>query len=40
MAMGITDHAWSIGELVDAATATELAEAAKMMECPSSEYPN
>lgn len=28
MAMGITDHVWSIGELVDAATVADLAEAA------------
>lgn len=28
MAMGVTDHIWSIGELVDAATAAEMAQAA------------
>lgn len=28
MAMGVTDHVWSIGELVDAATTADLAEAA------------
>jgi IS1 family transposase len=28
MAMGITDHIWSIGELVDAATIADMAEAA------------
>jgi hypothetical protein len=28
MAMGVTDHVWSIGELVDAATVADLAQAA------------
>jgi hypothetical protein len=28
MAMGVTDHVWSIGELVDAATLADLQEAA------------